>query len=133
MVARSGGFANSPAAVTTSVPQFRCGLLVTPISPNARTGRVPRIFNDIAEYWALEDGRTDNPLERWYRPTEAAIGIALASSRPCTEGGASGVRTTLPIGLLRKLIAGQETIVALGAYDALTARIIEQAGFPAVS
>ena len=34
--------------------------------------------------------------------------------------------------LLRKLIAGQETIVALGAYDALTARIIEQAGFPAV-
>jgi 2-methylisocitrate lyase-like PEP mutase family enzyme len=35
--------------------------------------------------------------------------------------------------LLRKLIARQETIVALGAYDALTARIIEQAGFPAVS
>jgi carboxyvinyl-carboxyphosphonate phosphorylmutase len=34
--------------------------------------------------------------------------------------------------LLRKLIAGRETIVALGAYDALTARIIEQAGFPAV-
>jgi carboxyvinyl-carboxyphosphonate phosphorylmutase len=35
-------------------------------------------------------------------------------------------------GLLRKLIAGRETIVAPGAYDALTARIIEQAGFPAV-
>jgi carboxyvinyl-carboxyphosphonate phosphorylmutase len=34
--------------------------------------------------------------------------------------------------LLRKLIAGRETIVAPGAYDALTARIIEQAGFPAV-
>jgi carboxyvinyl-carboxyphosphonate phosphorylmutase len=33
---------------------------------------------------------------------------------------------------LRKLIAGRETIVAPGAYDALTARIIEQAGFPAV-
>ena len=35
-------------------------------------------------------------------------------------------------GLLRKLIAGRETIVAPGAYDALTARIIEQAGFPAI-
>jgi len=35
-------------------------------------------------------------------------------------------------GLLRKLIAGRDTIVAPGAYDALTARIIEQAGFPAV-
>ncbi len=35
-------------------------------------------------------------------------------------------------GLLRKLIEGRETIVAPGAYDALTARIIEQAGFPAV-
>ena len=35
-------------------------------------------------------------------------------------------------GLLRKLIAGRETIIAPGAYDALTARIIEQAGFPAV-
>ncbi|MGA2715432.1 MAG: isocitrate lyase/PEP mutase family protein [Bryobacteraceae bacterium] len=34
--------------------------------------------------------------------------------------------------LLRKLIAGRETIVAPGAYDALTARIIAQAGFPAV-
>jgi carboxyvinyl-carboxyphosphonate phosphorylmutase len=34
--------------------------------------------------------------------------------------------------LLCKLIAGRETIVAPGAYDALTARIIEQAGFPAV-
>ncbi len=34
--------------------------------------------------------------------------------------------------LLRKLIAGRETIVAPGAYDALTARIVEQAGFPAV-
>src|SRR3984957_10972167 len=35
-------------------------------------------------------------------------------------------------GALRKLIAGRETIVAPGAYDALSARIIEQAGFPAV-
>jgi len=35
-------------------------------------------------------------------------------------------------GLLRKLIAGRETIIAPGAYDALTARIMEQAGFPAV-
>ena len=35
-------------------------------------------------------------------------------------------------GLLRKLIAGRETVVAPGAYDALTARIMEQAGFPAV-
>jgi carboxyvinyl-carboxyphosphonate phosphorylmutase len=33
---------------------------------------------------------------------------------------------------LRKLIAGGETVVAPGAYDALSARIIEQAGFPAV-
>ena len=36
------------------------------------------------------------------------------------------------VGALRKLIAGTETIVAPGAYDALSARIIEQAGFPAV-
>jgi 2,3-dimethylmalate lyase len=35
-------------------------------------------------------------------------------------------------GSLRKLIAGRETIIAPGAYDALTARIFEQAGFPAV-
>lgn len=35
-------------------------------------------------------------------------------------------------GLLRKLVARRETIVAPGAYDALTARIFEQAGFPAV-
>lgn len=35
-------------------------------------------------------------------------------------------------GGLRKLIAGPGTIVAPGAYDPLTARIFEQAGFPAV-
>src|ERR1700730_15388138 len=35
-------------------------------------------------------------------------------------------------GLLRKMIDGRETIVAPGAYDALTARLIERAGFPAV-
>ena len=35
-------------------------------------------------------------------------------------------------GTLRRLIGGQDTIVAPGAYDALSARIIEQAGFPAV-
>jgi len=34
--------------------------------------------------------------------------------------------------LLSKLIGARETIVAPGAYDALTARMIEQAGFPAV-
>jgi len=33
---------------------------------------------------------------------------------------------------LRQLLAGNEPVVAPGAYDALTARIIEQAGFPAV-
>jgi 2,3-dimethylmalate lyase len=33
---------------------------------------------------------------------------------------------------LRKLISGKETILAPGAYDALSARIIEQAGFPVV-
>ena len=33
---------------------------------------------------------------------------------------------------LRELLAGDEPILAPGAYDALTARIIEQAGFPAV-
>jgi 2,3-dimethylmalate lyase len=33
---------------------------------------------------------------------------------------------------LRQLLAGKEPILAPGAYDALTARIIEQAGFPAV-
>jgi carboxyvinyl-carboxyphosphonate phosphorylmutase len=35
-------------------------------------------------------------------------------------------------GSLRKLISGKDTILAPGAYDALSARIIEQAGFPAV-
>lgn len=33
---------------------------------------------------------------------------------------------------LRQLLAGREPVVAPGAYDALSARIIEQAGFPAV-
>jgi 2-methylisocitrate lyase-like PEP mutase family enzyme len=33
---------------------------------------------------------------------------------------------------LRSLIAGEELVVAPGAYDALTARMVEQAGFPAV-
>ena len=33
---------------------------------------------------------------------------------------------------LRKLISGKDTILAPGAYDALSARIIEQAGFPVV-
>src|SRR5580693_5411549 len=33
---------------------------------------------------------------------------------------------------LRQLLAGKEPILAPGAYDALSARIIEQAGFPAV-
>lgn len=34
--------------------------------------------------------------------------------------------------LLRELLSGDEMIVAPGAYDCLTARLIEQAGFPAV-
>jgi carboxyvinyl-carboxyphosphonate phosphorylmutase len=33
---------------------------------------------------------------------------------------------------LRRLLAGRDPILAPGAYDALTARLIEQAGFPAV-
>jgi carboxyvinyl-carboxyphosphonate phosphorylmutase len=33
---------------------------------------------------------------------------------------------------LRELLAGGETVVAPGAYDALSARLIEQSGFPAV-
>jgi 2-methylisocitrate lyase-like PEP mutase family enzyme len=33
---------------------------------------------------------------------------------------------------LRELLAGDKLVVAPGAYDALTARLIEQAGFPAV-
>jgi carboxyvinyl-carboxyphosphonate phosphorylmutase len=33
---------------------------------------------------------------------------------------------------LRELLAGKEPVLAPGAYDALSARIIEQAGFPAV-
>ena len=33
---------------------------------------------------------------------------------------------------LRELLAGGEPVLAPGAYDALSARIIEQAGFPAV-
>src|ERR687886_2562277 len=33
---------------------------------------------------------------------------------------------------LRELLAAGELVVAPGAYDALTARLIEQAGFPAV-
>jgi 2-methylisocitrate lyase-like PEP mutase family enzyme len=33
---------------------------------------------------------------------------------------------------LRELLAGDELVVAPGAYDALTARLVEQAGFPAV-
>src|ERR1700757_3897563 len=33
---------------------------------------------------------------------------------------------------LRELLTGGETVAAPGAYDALSARLIEQAGFPAV-
>jgi 2-methylisocitrate lyase-like PEP mutase family enzyme len=33
---------------------------------------------------------------------------------------------------LRELLAGDDLVVAPGAYDALTARLVEQAGFPAV-
>src|ERR671933_1089784 len=33
---------------------------------------------------------------------------------------------------LRELLAGEELVVAPGAYDCLTARAVEQAGFPAV-
>ena len=33
---------------------------------------------------------------------------------------------------LRELLAGEELVVAPGAYDCLTARIVEQAGFPVV-
>jgi len=35
-------------------------------------------------------------------------------------------------GSLRQMLGGQEPILAPGAYDALTARIYEQAGFPAI-
>ncbi len=37
-----------------------------------------------------------------------------------------------PAARLRELLAGEEIVVAPGAYDALTARLVEQAGFPAV-
>ena len=33
---------------------------------------------------------------------------------------------------LRELLAGPEPVVAPGAYDALSARLVEQAGFDAV-
>jgi len=33
---------------------------------------------------------------------------------------------------LRELLAGKAMIVAPGAYDGLTAKLVEQAGFPAV-
>lgn len=42
-----------------------------------------------------------------------------------TDGAASGAR-------LRALLAGEAIVVAPGAYDALTARLVERAGFPAV-
>ena len=35
-------------------------------------------------------------------------------------------------GNLRQMLSGKEPILAPGAYDALTARIYEQAGFPAI-
>ena len=33
---------------------------------------------------------------------------------------------------MRELLAGPEPVVAPGAYDALSARLVERAGFPAV-
>jgi 2-methylisocitrate lyase-like PEP mutase family enzyme len=36
------------------------------------------------------------------------------------------------VGTLRELLQGPEPVVAPGAYDALSARLVEQAGFPAV-
>jgi 2-methylisocitrate lyase-like PEP mutase family enzyme len=40
--------------------------------------------------------------------------------------------TMTPAARLRELLAGDDLVVAPGAYDCLTARTIEQAGFPAV-
>src|SRR3989440_1554026 len=42
------------------------------------------------------------------------------------------MHTTSPTARLRELLAGPDMIVAPGAYDALSARLIAQAGFPAV-
>lgn len=42
------------------------------------------------------------------------------------------MHTTSPTTRLRELLAGPEMIVAPGAYDALSARLIAQAGFPVV-
>jgi 2-methylisocitrate lyase-like PEP mutase family enzyme len=36
------------------------------------------------------------------------------------------------VGTLRELLDGHEPVVAPGAYDALSARLVEQAGYPAV-
>jgi 2-methylisocitrate lyase-like PEP mutase family enzyme len=33
---------------------------------------------------------------------------------------------------LRQLLAGDQAVIAPGAYDALSARLVEEAGFPAV-
>ena len=43
-----------------------------------------------------------------------------------------GTMTLTPRKQLRKLLAGERNIFSPGAYDALLARIIKQAGFPAI-
>ena len=40
--------------------------------------------------------------------------------------------STSPAARLRELLAGDRLVVAPGAYDCLTARMIQDAGFPAV-
>src|SRR4029077_16016378 len=59
-------------------------------------------------------------------------GAAGGGSPGGPVGGVVGAAGASPGARLRALIDAPEILVAPGAYDAITARVIEQAGFPAV-
>src|SRR5690242_6589856 len=50
----------------------------------------------------------------------------------CHARGMSDLLSTAPRARLRDLLSGPAPLVAPGAYDALSARLVEQAGFDAV-
>src|ERR687885_1992647 len=67
--------------------------------------------------------------------SSARSGSVAATTARISRSPRPGLRSSSPMSAgarLRELIAGDELVIAPGAYDALTARCVEAAGFPAV-
>src|SRR6266700_1553723 len=65
-------------------------------------------------------------------PVPCCRPLAASSSRSCVPGGDFMTAQILSAARLRKLLAQDGLLVAPGAYDCISARTIEQAGFSAV-